>query len=95
MKQIGEVLKLYKIKETKITNKRQEILSNFVANLNLERVGSGYPPLTGKVVAIKTFHLSEFDLEAFYSMCKDYQRRKGSFSKYFWGALKEQKWNKK
>lgn len=94
MQEIKDVLKEYKIKKTVLTNNRQSLLKDFVDNLNLERVGTKYKPLTGKVVAIKLFHLSEFDLSAFYSMCKDYQRRHGSFSKYFWGALKEPKWKK-
>lgn len=88
MQTIGNILEKFEIKKSSITSKRQMLLKDFVENLNLERSGSKYPPLTGKVVAIKLFHLSEFDLSAFYSSCKDAQRRNGSFSKYFWYNLR-------
>ena len=67
------------------------LIKDFVDELNLERVGTKYKPLTSKIVAIKLGHLSEFDLEAFLSICRDYKNRGGSFSKRWFGGLKEQK----
>ena len=88
MEHISTLFKNFEIKKSKISNKRQTLIKEFVENLNIEREGTKYKPLTSRVVAIKLGHLSEFDLEAFLSMAKDYKNRKGSFSKYYWGTLK-------
>lgn len=74
--------------KTKITNKRQYILQQFVEEINKERLNTKWKPIYPKVVALKTAHLKIPDLEFFYSECRDYKNRKGSFSKYFFGALK-------
>jgi len=77
------------ITKTKITNKRQYILSLFVEEINNERKGTKWKPIYPKVVALKTAHLKVPDLEHFYSTCLDYKNRKGSFSRCFFGALKD------
>ena len=91
MQDMKNLLAHYQIKKSKISNKRQMLIKDFVDELNLERVGTKYKPLTSKIVAIKLGHLSEFDLEAFLSICRDYKNRGGSFSKRWFGGLKEQK----
>lgn len=79
------------IKKTKITNKRQFILSQFVEEINKEREGTKWKPIHPRAVAIKTHHLKIPDLESFFSICMDYKHKKGSFSKCFWGCLKVDK----
>lgn len=74
--------------KTKITSKRAFILSLIIEEINKERVGTKYKPVYPKSVAIKTSHLSIADLEYFLSDCLDYKNRCGSFSKCFYGALK-------
>lgn len=74
--------------KTKITNKRQYILQQFIDEINKERLGTKWKPVFPKSVAIKTAHLSIPDLEYFFSTCKEWQQRKGSFSQCFYGALK-------
>lgn len=46
-------------------------------------------PLTARLIAIKLSHvLDKSELYYFLSICRDYKRRGGSFSKIFFGALK-------
>ncbi len=75
-------------RETKITNERQAILKEFVEQINLEREGTAYSKIWPKVVALKLSHLNKSELYWFLSTCKDYASRKGSFSRCFFGALK-------
>lgn len=74
--------------KTKITNKRQYILQQFIDEINKERVGSKFKAVYPKSVAIKIAHLNIVDLEYFFSICMDCKQRTGSFSKCFYGALK-------
>src|SRR5574343_2112335 len=76
------------IKKSKITNERQAVISDFVEEINAERIGTKWKPITPRAVAIKLSHVDLDDLYAFLSMCRDYKNRKGSFSKAFFGALK-------
>lgn len=75
-------------RETTITNKRAWIVSQFVEEINQERFKTKYKPVSPRSIAIKLSHLSEFDMSYFLSECRDYKRRKGSFSKCFYGCLK-------
>jgi len=89
----------YQIKtKNNIVNSRQEIIKEFVDEINKERpytytningrktkVGL----ITGRAVALKVPHLKEPDLHYFLSVCRDYKNRNGSFSKCFFGSLKE------
>lgn len=96
--QLGLLLKNYQIStESNIVNKRQSIIKQFVDEINQERPCSyknaqgkkiTLKPVTGKYIAIKLSHLTEFDLTYFLSECKDYKNRNGSFSKRFFGSLK-------
>ena len=82
-------LQKYKVKQKTITNERQDIIRQFLEELNKERVGTKFKPLTGRGVAIKVGHIKDnHTLYYFLSECKDYKNRNGSFSKYFFGALK-------
>lgn len=81
--------KLDRTQKSRITNERQDIVRQFLEEINKERVGTKYKPMTGKGVAMKLSHLKDNGtLYFFLSECKDYKNRNGSFSKYFWGALK-------
>lgn len=79
---------VFSLRKTKITNKRQYILSQIIDEINKERLGTKWKPVFPKSVAIKTSHLSIPDLEYFFSDCLDYKNRCGSFSKCFFGKLK-------
>lgn len=74
--------------KTKLTNKRQYVLQMIIDEINKERKGTKFKPVYPKSIAIKTSHLSIQDLEYFFSICSDYKNRCGSFSKCFYGALK-------
>ena len=83
------LLKIDRTQKSRITNERQEIIYKFTEAINNERYGTKYKPMTGKAVACKLGHLKDnATLYYFLSQCKDYQNRHGSFSKYFFGALK-------
>lgn len=83
------LLKLDKSNEVKIRSERAFIVSQFVEEINKERLGTKYKQLNGRAVAIKLSHIKDNGtLYFFLSQCKDYKNRHGSFSKYFWGALK-------
>jgi hypothetical protein len=90
MQTINEVLsKIDRSQKSKITNERQDILRQFLEEINKERIGTKYKQLTGRAVAMKVAHLKDNGtLYYFLSECKDYKNRNGSFSKYFFGALK-------
>lgn len=84
--------KIDRTQKCRITNERQEIIYKFTETINNERYGTKYKPITGKAVACKLGHLKDnATLYYFLSQCKDYQNRHGSFSKYFFGALKVKK----
>lgn len=90
--QIQEYLNLNSIdksQKSRITNERQDILSQFLTEINKERIGTKFKLMTGRGVAMKLSHLKDnTTLYYFLSECKDYKNRNGSFSKYFFGALK-------
>lgn len=83
------LLKLDKSNEVKIRSERAFVISQFVEEINKERLATKWQPMTGKGVAMKLSHLKDNGtLYFFLSQCKDYKNRHGSFSKYFFGALK-------
>ena len=75
-------------KAVKHLNERNLILKDILELINSERVGTKYKQLTGRGIAIKVSHIPTSDLYAVHSMGKDYKNRKGSYSKYFFGAMK-------
>lgn len=88
MNGINELIKEYELPKSKATSPRASVVEEFVDIINKERIGTKYEPVTGKTIALMTSHLSLQDLFWFLSSCKDYKKRSGSFSKYFFGALK-------
>ncbi len=79
----------YKIETPKkINSERAEIVSKFLDEINKERIGTKFKPMTGKRVAMKLAHVPTKDLYYFLSVCKDSKNRNGSFGKCFFGSLK-------
>ena len=90
MPEIKDILKdLETSQRTRIKSERADIVYQFTEAINNERYGTKYKPITGRGVAMKLSHLKDnATLYYFLSQCKDYKNRHGSFSKYFFGALK-------
>ena len=75
-----------------IRSERALLLSDFIKLINEERIGTKYPPVNPKFIAIKTAHLKLNDLRWFFQECSRYKKeKKGSFSKCFYGSLKIKK----
>lgn len=87
--QIGEIIKEYDIKKPKRITERGELMREFIENINQERDKKMRPLNFGRM-AVLLQGIPTNDLYAFLSMCKDRKRVNGSFSKYFWWALKPQ-----
>jgi len=83
--------KVVKPKEVnKRITERHSIISEFVKEINSERKGTKYKPLSGRYVAIILSPIkTNFDLRVFLSECRDYKNRNNSFSKRFFGKLKK------
>lgn len=75
-------------KKEKPLNERQGILKQFVEEINKERIGTKFKPITGRAVAMKTSHIPTKDLYYLLSICKDGKNRNGSFGKVFFGSIK-------
>lgn len=90
MKSLFEIIeKIDLTQKSRIKSERADIIRQFLEEINKERIGTKYKQLTGRAVAIKLGHLKDNGtLYYFLSECKDYKNRNGSFSKYFFGALK-------
>lgn len=75
--------------KSKITNERQDIIKQFLEEINKERIGTKFKPMTGRGVAMKLALLkTNQELYQFLSICKDYKNRHGSFGKRFFGGAK-------
>lgn len=86
MKSIREHLKT---ETTNIKSERAFIVSEFVKEINKNRLKTKYKPVTGRMIAIKTSHLSKEELRDFFKQCWRYHiEGKGQFSKCFFGALR-------
>jgi hypothetical protein len=87
-------LKNYKIPEKKyfrkISNERQEVLSNFENEINGYRQASGYAPIKPIVIVMlikKRFKKADTTtLKWFYAECKE----ANNFNKYFWWKVKQE-----
>lgn len=87
MKQINKYLQsLPQVRKS--STERGDVLDFFVREINVERQGTKYPPVSATLIAIKTSHLSLQDLYYMKSVALDNQRRNYSISKYFFGSLK-------
>lgn len=80
-----------KVKEAKPRSQRDIAVQEFVDTINQERIGTKFKKIATKIVAIKLGHLDTQELFYFLSVCKDYKKRNGSFSKGFFGMLKVKK----
>lgn len=91
-----QLLQTNLFRESKITNRRQELIKEFVDSINLERQGTKYKSVTGKEIAVRLgkAQMSERELELFLSECKEYKNIHGSFGKRFYGGFKRHDWNK-
>lgn len=69
-----------------------ELVRFFMEEVNKERIGTKWKPLSEVSIACKIAHLKKGDdYSALYhlkSICLDSKNRCGSFSKCFWGSLK-------
>lgn len=100
MESIGVILPMFTLTKKDTLNKRSLILKDFEIQINNEREAQGWGykkgtkwvkvlPITGKELALRLAHIKDpEDLLYFLSVCKDYKKRKGSFQKAFFGALK-------
>jgi len=79
--------------EKKRTSERTELVRYFFEHA--ARDWAGRRPLSPGFIGMKLSHLSVTDLYAFKSMCEDRVRSGYSWSKYFWGSLKEHEWDQK
>lgn len=83
-----QISTLFKIEKPKALSERSELLSLFLEEINKERKGTKYQPVTPKFLAIKLSHIPTKDLYYLKSICLDSKNRTGSFSKCFFGSLK-------
>lgn len=88
MQNLFQDFKIEKPKD-KITNERQSIIKEFVDEINKERIGTKFKPVTGRLIGVKLGILkTNRELYAFLSECKDYKNRGGQFGKRFFGGFK-------
>lgn len=89
--EIKPIFSLLSVPEkTKVKSERADIIRQFMEEINKERIGTKWKPMTGRGIAIKVGHLKDNKtLYYFLSQCKRYKNEgKGGFSKCFFGSLK-------
>lgn len=94
MEQISNLLQEFKIERPKLNlakSEQDDIINHFLLAINKERK----KPVKFMAVKMKLYAIRNDKpaLREFYATCLDYKRRKGSFSKAFFGALKLDKVN--
>lgn len=73
-------------------NELEYVINQFKDELNKERVGTKYKPLSFIAVKMKLLKIKELrELYSFLSVCRDSKNRQGSFSRAFFGILKAKK----
>jgi len=88
MVKLSEQLKDLNLTVKSVTSERAEIVKMFVDEINKEREGTKWKPVTGRSVAIQLSCLkTNFELYNWLSQCRDYKNRNGSFGKIYYGAL--------
>lgn len=85
MKQLGEYLQ--KPLSEIFKSPRERFLEETFSLVNTQRETDGYKPLAMKVIAIKTSHLNEMDMDFFLKK----MRASPTPSKVFFGSLKVKK----
>jgi hypothetical protein len=83
-----KISSLLKIEKKKSHSERADLLESILVEINRERLGTKYKPMSPRVLAIKLSHLSKADLYYLISCARDYRDRHGSFSKYVFGVIK-------
>ena len=71
-------------KKLRITSERQELIQRFVDKINLERMGTKFPPVIWKQINGLVAHVKVPDLYWLYKRCEEGK----SFSKFFFGIMK-------
>ena len=88
IKKIGDMLRLLPKRKNKATSERAELVGWFVDNINAERRGTKWKPVTAKYIGFKLSYLSKQDLYYMQSVLKDSMNRGYPFGKAFFGSLK-------
>lgn len=89
MQQISMFIQSPIIVKDTIKSERAYVVSLFLEELNKERLGTLWKPLTGRSVAIILSPIKTTQgLYEFLSECRDYKKRNGSFGKRFFGGCK-------
>lgn len=86
MNKLADLIAKFEISLTKQTE-RGELMREFIENVNAER-DKIFKPITYGRMGKLLEGIPTNDLYTFLSMCKDRKQRNGSFSKFFWWALK-------
>lgn len=69
-------------------SERGELLTEILNEINKERVGTKYKPLSIKLLAIKLGHIPTKDFYRLMSEARDYRNRGKSYGQYVFGAIK-------
>lgn len=89
---LEQLAKSYILKKEKSKHKTEEgeIISEFMNEINLERIGTKFRKVNFMSVRTKLEAIANNKqaMREFLSNCKDSKSRSGSFSKCFYGALK-------
>jgi hypothetical protein len=72
----------------KCKNKKSCLITQIVNEVNKERIGTKWKPVSYITVLRKLKGKTEYQVTTCISNCKDYKNRNGSFGKCFWGSLK-------
>jgi len=88
---LAEMVLKYQIEKTsKHKTEIGEIISQFVDEINKERINTKYPKVSYMQIYTKlgAINKDKFALNVFLSECRDYKRRNGSFGKLFYAKTK-------
>ena len=91
MEKINTFLKPPAKPTTTANSERAELIGYFGDEINRERAGTKWKPVTPRYIGVKLGHLSVFDLNYLKRTLADYTARGNSFSKGFFGSLKVRK----
>jgi hypothetical protein len=69
---------------TKAASERADLIGQFQMRINQERIGTAWPEISARGVAVKIAHMPTADLYGFLKQCKE----GSSFGKVFFGSLK-------
>lgn len=80
----------FEIEKPKAKTEEDELIQEFVDEINKERVGTKYKKVSFMAIKMKLYAIKNnaFELRRYLSECRDYKNRNGSFSRRFFGGLK-------